>query len=255
MSSSISWTTTRHTTRLTRGSLLWPQPSAERVDIDENMSPDPNIADPQSNERPWPVRYGVAVSIIVVAALLRMALTSLVGPTELAFSIFLPAILFAAWFGGFRAGALSTVLSALAADYYFTQPVGSFRIHNRSDEASLLIFLVLGFGMAWLAHSQRRAVDRSVRAESAERNERQRFETTLASIGDAVIATDKEGRVTFVNQIAQSLLRAPESAVLGRHLGDVFRIVNELTRAKVESPVAKVLREGGGWWAWPTIPC
>ena len=104
---------------------------------------------------------------------------------------------------------------------------------------------MLGLGIALLAHSQRQAVERATTAENNERSERQRFETTLASIGDGVIATNKEGLVTFVNKVAQSLLKAPEAALLGRHLDDVFQIVNELTRAKVESPIAKVLREGG----------
>ncbi len=68
--------------------------------------------------------------------------------------------------------------------------------------------------------------------------------TTLASIGDAVISTDKDGHIVFANKVAQSLLRASESEIAGKHLDEVFRIVNEFTRAKVESPVAKVLREG-----------
>lgn len=48
----------------------------------------------------------------------------------------------------------------------------------------------------------------------------------------------------FTNKVAQSLLRATETETIGKHLDDVFRIVNEFTRAKVESPVTKVLREG-----------
>src|SRR5207244_1510974 len=73
---------------------------------------------------------------------------------------------------------------------------------------------------------------------------RDSLKTTLASIGDAVIATDAKGRIVFTNKVARSLLRATESETVGKHLDDVFRIVNEFTRAKVESPVAKVLREG-----------
>ncbi len=75
--------------------------------------------------------------------------------------------------------------------------------------------------------------------------ERQRFETTLRSIGDAVVATDAEGRVTFANKVALSMLRWPELELSGRPLDEVFRIVNEETRDTVDSPVARVLREGG----------
>jgi PAS domain S-box-containing protein len=73
---------------------------------------------------------------------------------------------------------------------------------------------------------------------------RDSLRTTLASIGDAVISTDARGHVVFVNPIAQSLLGLREIEIVGRPLDASFGIVNEFSRAKVESPVAKVLREG-----------
>jgi PAS domain S-box-containing protein len=72
---------------------------------------------------------------------------------------------------------------------------------------------------------------------------RESLETTLASIGDAVISTDVNGRVVFANRVALSLL-ASKQDIVGRPLDDVFPIFNEFTRARVESPVARVLREG-----------
>ncbi len=73
---------------------------------------------------------------------------------------------------------------------------------------------------------------------------RDSLKTTIASIGDAVIATDAQGSVVFANRVAQSLMRAPEQELIGKHLDEVFRIVNEFTGEKVESPTVKVLREG-----------
>src|SRR5579862_4027623 len=72
----------------------------------------------------------------------------------------------------------------------------------------------------------------------------QYLKTTIASIGDAVISTDANGRVLFVNRVALSLLRASEKQVLGLDLEQVFRIKNEITGATVENPIARVLREG-----------
>ena len=63
----------------------------------------------------------------------------------------------------------------------------------------------------------------------------------LSSIGDAVVVTDAEGRVTFLNPIAQTLTGWSEEAAVGKPLPVVFRIVNEKTRAVVEDPAAKVL--------------
>jgi len=68
---------------------------------------------------------------------------------------------------------------------------------------------------------------------------------TLRSIGDAVIATDGAGLITLMNPVAESLTGWPAPAARGTALDAVFRIINEDTRNTVESPVAKVLREGG----------
>jgi PAS domain S-box-containing protein len=77
------------------------------------------------------------------------------------------------------------------------------------------------------------------------RDQQERLRTTLASIGDAVIATDAKGRITFMNAVAQSLTAWPEGSAIGKPLEDVFRIINEFTRQPAENPVAKVMREGG----------
>jgi PAS domain S-box-containing protein len=85
-----------------------------------------------------------------------------------------------------------------------------------------------------------------LRASRREREDEARrwLSTTLRSIGDAVIATDAEGRVTFMNHVAETLTDWTEADARGRPLDDVFCIFSEHSRAVVESPVAKVLREG-----------
>ncbi len=68
----------------------------------------------------------------------------------------------------------------------------------------------------------------------------------LDSIGDAVITTDNQGNVTFLNPVAQSLTGWTQEEAAGLSLDLVFRIVNEESRLPVESPVTKALREGTG---------
>src|SRR5262245_11123453 len=70
------------------------------------------------------------------------------------------------------------------------------------------------------------------------------WRVTLASIGDAVIATDAQGRVAFLNSVAESLTGWKQAEATGRPLHEVFVIVNEATRAKAENPVDRVLRTG-----------
>jgi two-component system, cell cycle sensor histidine kinase and response regulator CckA len=68
--------------------------------------------------------------------------------------------------------------------------------------------------------------------------------TTLRSIGDAVIATDRQGLVTFMNAVAESLMGWKLEEVLNKRLIDVFHIINKDTRQPVENPVTRVLFEG-----------
>ncbi|SHF12011.1 HD domain-containing phosphohydrolase [Alkalibacter saccharofermentans] len=76
-------------------------------------------------------------------------------------------------------------------------------------------------------------------------NEKERFRTTLLSVGDGVIATDKKGLVTVMNPIAENLTGWSLSEAKGKHFIDVFKIINEQTREICEDPVQKVLDTGG----------
>jgi len=80
-------------------------------------------------------------------------------------------------------------------------------------------------------------------AERKLRQQRQWLEVTLRSIGDAVVATDTQGRVTFFNPVAASLTGWKPEEVLGRPLQSVFKVINERTRAPAEDIVARVIHE------------
>jgi PAS domain S-box-containing protein len=71
---------------------------------------------------------------------------------------------------------------------------------------------------------------------------RDSLKTTLASIGDAVISTDLNGRVFFANRVAQSLLKTPEPDLAGKYLDEVFVTVGEWSRQRLENPVREVLQ-------------
>jgi len=84
---------------------------------------------------------------------------------------------------------------------------------------------------------QRRGQERLQRSE-------ERFRVTLASIGDGVISTDTQGRVTFMNAVAEKLTGWCQQDTLGTPLENIFRIINEMYRTPVENPVARALRQG-----------
>jgi PAS domain S-box-containing protein len=74
--------------------------------------------------------------------------------------------------------------------------------------------------------------------------ERERLAVTLQSIGDAVITTDVDGRVTSLNRAAEKLTGWSQAEASGRPIGEVFRIVSEKTGKPVEGPVREVLDLG-----------
>jgi PAS domain S-box-containing protein len=82
------------------------------------------------------------------------------------------------------------------------------------------------------------------RAEEALRQQSEWLRITLASIGDAVVTTDADGRVTSMNAVAQALTGWSQTDALGHALADVFVIVHEDTREVVENPAIRALQTG-----------
>ena len=182
------------------------------------------------------IAYGVAVAATTLAVLLRLVLFRFLGITD-PYITFLPGVIVAAYIGGLWPGLLATLLSTLAADYFLTTPRYSLYMDNPADIYALSLFVLVAAAFSAICESRLRSQRRIVASE-------RRYAVTLASIGDAVIATDTQGRVTFLNPMAESLTGWPLAEAVGRPLAEVFRIINEQTRQPVEDPAAKVLRLG-----------
>jgi len=78
-----------------------------------------------------------------------------------------------------------------------------------------------------------RDITESKRAEEAMHEQREWLRVTLSSIGDAVITTDTEGAVTFLNEVAESLTGWKQADAVKEPLEKVFNIVSERTRQPV----------------------
>jgi len=110
--------------------------------------------------------------------------------------------------------------------------------------------VVVGLFLASFTRHHVRAISESYQRRIAEITEQsqelfesqQWFQTTLESIGDAVIACDMGGAVTFMNAVAEKLTGWSLADVKDKPLDQVFHIVNEETRAVAENPVEKVRR-------------
>lgn len=89
-----------------------------------------------------------------------------------------------------------------------------------------------------ISELQRREFDRALHEE------REWFRVTLSSIGDAVLTTDTEGRLTFLNPVAESLTGWTQAEAKGVPLKKVFTIIHEESRQTVDNPALRALREG-----------
>jgi PAS domain S-box-containing protein len=83
-----------------------------------------------------------------------------------------------------------------------------------------------------------------VRAQEALRESEERYRITLSSIGDAVIATDAAGLITFINPVAASLTGWEDNETHSLMIEEVFRIINEKTRKPTEDIIRRLLRDG-----------
>jgi PAS domain S-box-containing protein len=188
-------------------------------------------------------QYAFAVLVVILASLLRHFGDPVLGE-KVPFILFYPTVVLAAWFGGLGPGLLATVLSGFIAWYVFMPPTYSLALSDPSGLAQLIIFLLASTMISFLAESLHRMKGRAQEGERREHQQSEQFRVTLESIGDAVIATDVEGRVTYVNPVAENLLGYSLAQAKSRPLGQVFNIVNEFTRRVAENPVERVLREG-----------
>ncbi len=114
------------------------------------------------------------------------------------------------------------------------------RLNSISVLGAVSLLLLLA---AFLAVVRRDLLGKA-RAVADARDSEEQLRTTLRSIGDAVLVTGADGLVTFLNPVAERLTGWMTGEALGRPVEEVFRIVNEESRAPVENPIRRVIREG-----------
>ena len=180
--------------------------------------------------------YVLGLAALVVAVLLRWLLDPLMGDALPLVTLF-GAVAAAVWLGGYRLAILIALLGYVACHYLFIEPRGQFDFTDFANVVGLIAYLftcalIILFG------------DMTHVAQSRAHQRQEVFRVTLRSIGDAVITTDIEGCITYINGIGESLTGWSYADALGQPLDRVFNIVNEVTRQPVENPATRALRQG-----------
>lgn len=178
--------------------------------------------------------YGVAIGASAGALLFRREMSPLLGHRPSVIMFILPIIL-SAYAGGLGPGLLATGLCSVGGHFLLAEASTSLM-----EPANLWNWGVLVAAGALISvlvetqHRTRREAERAGRLQTV----------TLASIGDGVVTTDAQGKVTFLNAEAERLTEWSSAEAQGHPLGEVFRIINERTRKAVEDPAGKVLGTG-----------
>jgi PAS domain S-box-containing protein len=180
--------------------------------------------------RPAWRRYLVAAFLVVGFTTLRVAFLGAMGSNAPFVGFFL-AIILAAFYGGFGAGLLATVLAAFAADYFWMEPNGSLKISKTADLIAFALFFVNGALVSWVTEAWLRAQTRARLAEmegqlAAERQRAMESQLQLAAIvnssDDAIIGKTREGIITSWNRGAEKMLGYAAAEVIGKSMVLIF---------------------------------
>ena len=184
----------------------------------------------------WVKTYGLGFVAIVLAVVLRWVLDPLLGDALPLVTLF-GAVAAAVWLGGYRVAILVALIGYAACHYLFISPRGHFDLTGTANVVELVVYLFTSFLIIFFGEVARIGQSRAIERQEV-------FRVTLRSIGDAVITTDIDGRVTYLNEVAESLTGWSHHEALGQPLQQVFQVVNEITREPVDNPAVRVLREG-----------
>ena len=169
------------------------------------------------------LRYGVATLGVALVVLLKLVLDPLITEQS-PFLLLAGAVMVAAWFGGLGPGLLATALGALAADYFFLAPVGSFTGLG-VQVLPLALFVVQGLVISSLTEAllvaRGRAETTVLEAESHQeslRRSEERFRLLVEGVEDyAIFMLDPDGCIASWNAGARRINGYEEDEIIGEH--------------------------------------
>src|SRR5262249_33297775 len=187
-------------------------------------------------------RYIVAtISVAVALGLAQLASVSHVQNLE--FPIFLLEIALVSWYLGLGPATLAVVLSSLAFNYYFTEPIHTFYV-NRTDLGYYIVFVTFAVLVTWFSTIRRRFERQLVRSREELRKEvaiRTRQAGLLDLTHDSIFVRDLDDRISYWNRGAQELYGFTAEEAIGKISYELLQTEFPTTREEIR---AELLRAG-----------
>ena len=162
-----------------------------------------------------------AMALVSVVLLVSLLVRSYLEPETLL--LFLVAVWLSAWYYGRASGFIAVAASAAALAWFFLS--GDTSLGAAPQRPG--VFLAIASAIAWMTSSWRES--------------RRLLISTLSSIGDAVVVTDKHGRIEFLNPVAESLTGWTSAGALNKAAEDVVRLMDAATRQTIDNPLTRAL--------------
>jgi mannosylfructose-phosphate synthase len=158
--------------------------------------------------------YACVLGGILLATLIRFPVQSILHDKS-PFILYFPVIVAVAIVFGKRFGLLATALSILPADYFWMLPERTFAL-DFGEFFQIIGFSFAGFSVSWLSEAarKRKQLEEHLRA-------------TLASVGDAIVTMDCDGRIMYLNSVAQILTELHDQEAVGHTLGAALNLFAE----------------------------
>ncbi|HEY2817814.1 MAG TPA: PAS domain S-box protein [Casimicrobiaceae bacterium] len=240
---------------LTLAWLLDPLLDSERATAPEAPPPD---AEKPARLRfgfyDWPAafRYFAAIVAVGLSALLRIWLHPVLGDSVPYITFFLGVAL-AAWVGGFGPSALAVAISIVIAWRWTLQGASDLPPYQLAHVVSVGVFAATALAIGVITSAMRATAAeaerlsavtqvRNAELQSIEvelRHERDRIKVTLEAIDEAVITTDTDGLITFLNPSAERLTGWRLRDARGVPLMKVMELVDEKTSRRAPLPMSR----------------
>jgi PAS domain S-box-containing protein len=197
----------------------------------------------QQTQRSQLFHYGVAITVCLLALLLRLLLAPLLQENA-PLLVFIIPVMISAWYGGIGPGLLATALSATIGTYFFIEPALGFSVAGLAEPTRITIFLTEGILISGLNESRIRAKERSEAIATSLRKSEAQYRLLIESVRDyAIYLMDLNGRVVSWNAGATQIKGYTTAEILGRHYS-IFFTPEEVERRKPEAVLETAATRG-----------